>query len=73
MDPHKAGRANYKEPTNRTELLSFPGIVQFFSDHIQNGADRVAPLCDILPGTGWIKKKPKNLKIQIPGWDIKWG
>lgn len=48
-------------------------MVHVFSDHAQNCAERVAPLYDMLKGTGWNTRKPKSKKIHIPGWDIKWG
>lgn len=73
MDSHKQAMSNYRKPTNGSELLSFLGVVQFLSDHVQNCAERLAPLYDMLQGTGWNKRKPKSNRIHIPGWDIKWG
>lgn len=73
MDSHKEAMKNYRTPTNGTELLSFLGVVQFFSDHVSHCADRIAPLYEMLVGTGWNKKKPKSQKIHIEGWEKKWG
>lgn len=62
--------AIYREPADGSELLVFLGVVPFFNNLVPNCADPVAPLDDMLNGTGWNKEKPKNLRFHIPGWDL---
>lgn len=64
---------NYLASTNSNELLSFLGVVHFFSRHIERATDRIAQFYDMLKGTSWNKKKPWSQKIHICGWQEKWG
>jgi hypothetical protein len=52
-DDHTAVFANFKEPRNVFELLRFIGLVIFFDEHVESAADRLAPLYEVLVGTGW--------------------
>ena len=73
-DGHAAVFANYREPTCGAELLRFIGLVGFFGDHVDAAAERLAPLYEVLIGTGWNKKKKrKSQKVFIPNWDERWG
>jgi hypothetical protein len=59
-DDHTAVFANCKESRNASELLRFIGLVIFFGENVESAADRLAPLYDVLVGTGWNRKKRKK-------------
>jgi hypothetical protein len=59
-DDHTAVFANFKEPRNASALLRFIGLVVFFGEHVESAADRLAPIFEVLVGTGWNRKKRKN-------------
>jgi hypothetical protein len=67
-DDHTAVFANFKEPRNASELLRFIGLVIFFGKHVESAADRLAPLYEVLVGTGWNRKKSKKQKIVLADW-----
>jgi hypothetical protein len=52
-DKHRECLQHSAEPTNATELLTFLGLLQFFSTHIDHLADLSAPLYEVLKGTPW--------------------
>jgi Reverse transcriptase (RNA-dependent DNA polymerase) len=58
-DDHTAIFENFKEPRNAFELLRFIGYVIFFGEHVESAADRLAPLYEVLEGTGWKREKRK--------------
>jgi RNase H-like domain found in reverse transcriptase len=62
----------FAEPTNVTELLRFLGVLQYFGNHIDHLAHMAAPLCDVLKGTAWNKKKPRRKVIELNDWDSRW-
>jgi RNase H-like domain found in reverse transcriptase len=64
--------ANFKEPWNAPELLRFIGLVIFFGEHVESAADRLAPLCEVLKGTGWNRKKRKKHKVMVADWAERW-
>jgi Reverse transcriptase (RNA-dependent DNA polymerase) len=55
-DDHTAVFANFKELLNASELLRFVGLVIFFGEHVESAAYRLAPLYEVLEGTGWNRK-----------------
>jgi hypothetical protein len=56
-DDHTAVFANSKEPRNAFELLRFIGLVVFFGEHVKTAEDPLAPLYEVLVGTGWNREK----------------
>jgi hypothetical protein len=64
-DDHTAVFANFKEPRNASELLRFIGLVIFFGEYVESAADRLAPLYEVLVGTGWNRKKRKEQKVVV--------
>jgi hypothetical protein len=44
--------SGFKEPWNASELLHFIGLVIYFGEHVESGADRLAPLYEVLVGPG---------------------
>jgi hypothetical protein len=72
-DDHNAVFANFKEPQNASELLRFIGLVIFFGEHVESAADRLAPLYEVLVGTGWNRKKRKEQKVVVADWTgLRW-
>jgi Reverse transcriptase (RNA-dependent DNA polymerase) len=67
-DNHTAVFANFKEPRNASELLRFIGLMIFFGEHVESAADRLAPLYEVLVGTGWNRKKRKKQKVVVADW-----
>jgi hypothetical protein len=62
-DDHTAVFENFKEPRNASELLRFNGLVIFYDEHVESAADRLAPLYEVLVGTGWNRKKSKKQRV----------
>jgi RNase H-like domain found in reverse transcriptase len=71
-DDHTAVFANFKEPRNASELLRFIGLVILFGEHVESAADRLAPLYEVLVGTGWNRKKRKKQKVVVADWAERW-
>jgi RNase H-like domain found in reverse transcriptase len=67
-DAHTAVLAILKEPWKASELLRFIGLVIFFGQHVESAADRLAPLYEVLVGTGWNRKKRKKQKVVVADW-----
>jgi RNase H-like domain found in reverse transcriptase/Reverse transcriptase (RNA-dependent DNA polymerase) len=72
-DTNIGGFRNFAGPTNVMELLRFLGCVQFFANHIDNCADKAAPLYEFLVGTAWNKRKGKKVVLTFPDWHERWG
>jgi uncharacterized glyoxalase superfamily protein PhnB len=72
-DGHASTFDLFHEPRNASELLRFIGLVGFFGEHVESAADRIAPLFDVLIGTGWNKKKNKRRKVVVQDWAARWG
>lgn len=70
---HLAVFSRFREPRNAADLLRFIGLVGFFGEHVEGAADRLAPLYEVLVGTGWNKKKPKRRKVVVSDWEQRWG
>jgi RNase H-like domain found in reverse transcriptase/Reverse transcriptase (RNA-dependent DNA polymerase) len=70
---HQNTMARFREPTNGSELLRFLGVLNFFGEFIEDGALRMAPLYDVLVGTGWNKKKKRRDRVRIADWERRWG
>jgi hypothetical protein len=62
-EEHQNAMANFREPRNGTDLLRFLGVLNFFGEFIEDGTTRMAPLYDVLIGTGWNKKKKKRDRV----------
>jgi hypothetical protein len=70
---HQNAMEHFREPRNGTDLLRFLGVLNFFGEFIEDGARRMAPLYQVLTGTGWNKKKRKRERIRIADWESRWG
>jgi RNase H-like domain found in reverse transcriptase len=71
-DDHTAVFAIFKEPRNASRLLRFIGLVIFFGEHVEPAADRLAPLYEVLVGTGWNRKKRKKQRVVVADWAERW-
>jgi hypothetical protein len=72
-DDHNQVFSRFQEPRNESELLRFIGLVGLFAEHVEHSADKLAPLDEVICGTGWNQKKPKRRKIHIPDREINDG
>jgi transposase InsO family protein len=61
-----------REPTDAASLLRFLGVVSFFSKFIPDAATHMAPLYQVLGGTGWNKKKSRSRPVVIPDFLVRW-
>jgi hypothetical protein len=59
-DDYTAVFANFMEPRNASELLRSIGLVIFVCEHVESAAHRLAPLYEVLVGTGWNRRKRKK-------------
>jgi hypothetical protein len=71
-DDHTVVFVNIEEQRNASELLRFIGLVIFFGEHVESAADRLAPLYEVLVGTGWNRKKRKKQKVVVADWAERW-
>jgi RNase H-like domain found in reverse transcriptase/Reverse transcriptase (RNA-dependent DNA polymerase) len=71
-DKHVKSLAGWPEPKNGQELMRFLGAVQIFSRFVERCADRVVALYQVLLGSGWNKKKPRNIPFPILDFEEKW-
>jgi hypothetical protein len=63
--------ADFPEPKNGTDLLRFLGVLNCFGEFIEERVTRMAPLYDVLTGTGWNKKRKKRDRVNIPDWEAR--
>jgi RNase H-like domain found in reverse transcriptase len=47
-------------------------LVIFFGEHVESAADRLAPLYEVLVGTGWNRRKRKKQKMFVADWAERW-
>ena len=61
-----------REPCDAASLLRFIGMVSFFSKFVPDAASHLAPLYQVLEGTGWNRKKPKSRPVIIQDFAERW-
>jgi hypothetical protein len=71
-DRHRDCMRDFVEPTNVTELLRFPGVLQYFGSHMDHLADMAAPLYEVLKGTHWNAKKQRRKVRRLEDWADRW-
>ena len=72
-EAHVEAIGRLTEPASGNELMRFLGLVNFFSDFVEQFSSTAAPLYDVLKGTGFSKKRKHGQKFTIHDWDKRWG